>query len=300
MDAWRRDAKRRGPNDAIADRQKAAQAAAAARAFLAQVEATRAAEAVALSENDLAASALETAEKLREQFDAEAAMRREARPRTRRRARRRSRPNVDWRRSRRRRRRRVRDDAATDSRRRNCEKRVEATLEATTRPPAKLHGSRRRVRRGAALARDAGAPALVERPAPVRLLEGAQGRRRAPRVLASTAAGDAAQEESAALPTEKDPRQIDGQHTPSAQKEARRRSSSRRRSSEPRLAEPRRSRRAGPVVQPAALLGQPVRPATLVRAAAAEPRLARERRAAAAALAARVRRRRRERPLGIV
>ena len=75
MDAWRRDAKRRGPNDAIADRQKAAQAAAAARAFLAQVEATRAAEAVALSENDLAASALETAEKLREQFDAEAAMR---------------------------------------------------------------------------------------------------------------------------------------------------------------------------------------------------------------------------------
>ena len=34
MDAWRRDAKRRGPNDAIADRQKAAQAAAAARAFL--------------------------------------------------------------------------------------------------------------------------------------------------------------------------------------------------------------------------------------------------------------------------
>ena len=78
MDAWRRDAKRRGPNDAIADRQKAAQAAAAARAFLAQVEATRAAEAVALSENDLAASALETAEKLREQFDAEAAMRREA------------------------------------------------------------------------------------------------------------------------------------------------------------------------------------------------------------------------------
>ena len=36
-----------------------------------------------------------------------------------------------------------------------------------------------------------------------------------------------------------------------------------------------------------ALLGQPVRPATLVRAAAAEPRLARERRAAAAALPAR-------------
>jgi len=33
---------------------------------------------MALSENDLAASALETAEKLREQFDAEAAMRREA------------------------------------------------------------------------------------------------------------------------------------------------------------------------------------------------------------------------------
>ena len=49
-----------------------------------------------------------------------------------------------------------------------------------------------------------------------------------------------------------------------------------------------------------ALLGQSVRPATLVRAAAAQPRLARERRAAAAALAARVRRRRRERPLGII
>ena len=48
-----------------------------------------------------------------------------------------------------------------------------------------------------------------------------------------------------------------------------------------------------------ALLGQPVRPATLVRTTTV-PRLARERRAAPAALAARFRRRRRERALGII
>ena len=100
---------------------------------------------MALSENDLAASALETAEKLREQFDAEAAMRREAEA-----------ANKEAREKTEEAERRLAEiragggdaESVTTQQLRLAEaklrelRRVEATLEATTRPPAKLHVGR--------------------------------------------------------------------------------------------------------------------------------------------------------------